>query len=130
MKTCKFCQMPEGAPGGRTGVLHINRDGLCGPCATLLDKVKYQPDKLDKETMEQFEANCRWNLAHGLFVPVAQRRSLRDTTWRCKACGRPEGNEVVRANGYTNYCVVCAETIRSESRRGMHYRKKQKPTKE
>lgn len=114
-KHCKFCQMPDGAPGGRGGVLHINRDNLCGPCATLLDKVKYQPEKVDKRTMEQFVANCEWNFRHGLFVPVAQRRALRaarNTTWRCKACNRSEAEHAIRAKGYTNYCTACADEIR------------------
>lgn len=115
MRACKFCQTPEGAPGGRTGVIHINRDDLCGPCATLLDKIKYQPEKVDKKTMEQFVANCEWNLAHGLFVPIVQRRQLRaksSALWRCKTCGRPEGDGVLVDKSYKNYCQACAEDIR------------------
>lgn len=115
MKACKFCQMPEGAPGGRTGVIHINRDGLCGPCATLLDKVKYQPEKVDEATLSQFLANCEWNFKHGLFVPVSQRKALRDAqnkVWRCKSCGRSEADGILVANGYKNYCACCAEDIR------------------
>lgn len=112
---CKFCQMPEGARGGRTGVIHINRDKLCGPCATLLDKIKYQPEKVDEETMEQFKANCEWNFKHGLFVPVAQRRELRAgyvAQWRCKTCNRTEADNAIRDKSYVNYCVACAEDIR------------------
>lgn len=113
MITCKFCQTPEGAPGGRTGVIHINRDKLCGPCATLLDKIKYQPEKVDEETMEQFKANCEWNLKHGLFVPVVQRRELRaGQGWTCRCCGRPSSAAVLPDKHYKNYCVVCAEDIR------------------
>lgn len=113
MKTCKFCQMPEGAPGGRTGVIHINRDGLCGPCATLLDKIKYQPDKVPPDEMEQFVANCEWNFGHGLFVPIEQRRALRaNAVWKCKACGRREDKNVKQDKSYINYCEACAEDIR------------------
>lgn len=115
MLKCKFCQTPEGAPGGRTGVIHINRDKLCGPCATLLDKVKYQPEKVDEETMEQFKANCERNFKHGLFVPVVQRRELRagiTKEWRCKTCGRSEAENAIVAKGYTNYCTACADEIR------------------
>lgn len=130
---CKFCQMPEGAPsvgpGRRKGTIHINREGLCGPCATLLNKVKYQPEKVDKETMEQFVANCAWNLEHGYFVPVAQRRRLRaGLPWTCKGCKRAEDLSVglTRDKHYTNYCVVCADEIRRERVRALpkHYNKR------
>lgn len=114
MKVCKFCRMQEGAPGGRDGKLHINRDNLCGPCATLLDKIKYQPEKVDAETREQFVANCEWNFKHDYFVPVAQRRELRaKQVWTCKRCGRQRQGELVKPDkSYKNYCEACAEDIR------------------
>ena len=113
--SCKFCQRNEG-DFGRTGTkkpVHINRDMLCGPCATLLDKVKYQPDKVDKQDTEWFERQCRYNFEHGYFVPVAQRKQLRATVkqkWSCKRCNTT--NEANRDVSYTNYCVSCADDIR------------------
>lgn len=110
---CKFCQIVEGGVG-RTGRLaHINRDGLCGPCATLLDKVKYQPDKLSVVDKEWFDKQCLLNHQRGLFVPVAQRRVLKVThraAWRCKRCG--SGHVTDQDFNYVNYCVRCADEIR------------------
>ena len=113
MNKCKFCQLPEGAPGRSGKPVHINRDSLCGPCYTLLEKVKYQPDKIDAATMEQFVANCEWNFNHGLFVPLAQRKEWRSKqVWHCNKCGRQCTADVRPDKTYKNYCECCAEDIR------------------
>lgn len=77
MKTCKFCGLPEGAPGRNGKPVHINRDSLCAPCYRVLEKAKYQSDKLSDKEREWFDWMCEFNIKHGMFVPVAQRRMLR-----------------------------------------------------
>lgn len=111
--SCKFCQSVEGSVGRTGRLVHINRDGLCGPCATLLDKVKYQPERVSVDDMEWFDKQCLLNHKRGLFVPVAQRKILRVShppKWHCKRCHTP--NEANRDFNYTNYCVMCADEIR------------------
>lgn len=110
---CKFCQSVEGSVGRTSRLVHINRDGLCGPCATLLDKVKYQPDKVGVDDKEWFDKQCELNHKRGLFVPVAQRRVLKATQplgWHCKDCGTQHIAD--RDFNYTNYCVACADKKR------------------
>lgn len=114
MSSCKFCGIAEGAPDRKGKPAHINRDGLCAPCYYVLERVKYQPDKLDAEQHAWFNDICRFNMQHGMFVPVAQRRLLQylkpKEAWRCKKCGQTL--EALRDESYSNYCTVCAETIR------------------
>lgn len=110
---CKFCQSMNGSVGRTGKLVHINRDGLCGPCATLLDKVKYQPEKVSVDDKEWFDRKCLLNHKLGLFVPVAQRRVLRLThppKWHCKKCGT--GHVTDQDFNYKNYCVSCADAIR------------------
>ena len=98
---CKFCGCTD---------KHINRDNLCGPCATLLDKVKYQPDKLSTEQFDEFLRRCKLNHAHGRFVPVAQRKLFK-VKWHCKRCGSLR--KIDQDHNYINYCIACAEYIRT-----------------
>lgn len=110
---CKFCLSVEGSVGRTGRLVHINRDGLCGPCATLLDKVKYQPERVSVDDMEWFDRQCLLNHKRGLFVPVAQRKVLRVThpaPWHCKRCGT--GRIGDQDFNYKNYCVKCADEIR------------------
>lgn len=92
-------------PGGK--VLHINRDNLCGPCATLLRKVLYEPAKLLPEDWDWFNKQCEHNKATGKFIPVAQRRSKE---WSCKKCGKTGITN--QDNYYIQHCIECADTIR------------------
>lgn len=110
---CKFCQSIEGSVGRSGKLVHINRDTLCGPCATLLDKVKYQPDKVNAEDKDFFDKQCLLNHQRGLFVPVAQRKVLRvahPPKWHCKKCGT--GCVIDQDFNYKNYCIKCADEIR------------------
>lgn len=110
---CKFCQIEEEAIGRTNKPVHINRDRLCGPCYTLLEKVKRQPNKVTLEEWTWFNNVCKLNIMTGAFVPVAQRRELRKTIevpWRCKRCS--DAHILDRDNSYINYCVKCADEIR------------------
>ena len=95
---CKFCGCTD---------KHINRDTLCGPCATLLDKVKYQPDKVN---FDDFLRRCKLNYETGRFVPIAQRKLFK-AKWCCKRCGTLK--EIDQDTNYKNYCVACADYIRN-----------------
>ena len=115
MKTCKFCGIPEGSVDRRGKPAHINRDKLCAPCYYVLERVKYQPEALSKSTMDWFVDMCKFNIQHGMFVPVKQRRELADLKpvkpWSCRRC-----DTAIVANqdfGYKNYCVACADEIRA-----------------
>lgn len=109
MKSCKFCTM---------SLVHINRDGLCAKCATLINKVKYTPDKVLPEERHWFDEQCKYNYKLGRFVPTPQRRVLKygfdpvQDGWHCRCCGRPKSETVQPANGWKNYCMQCAEDIR------------------
>jgi len=103
--SCKFCGATEGSIGRRGNAIHINRDTLCGPCYTLLEKVKRQPDKVAADEMVWFETACKQNITLGMFVPIVQRRQA---PWSCKRCGK----QTNRDEHYTNNCVSCAEEIR------------------
>lgn len=110
---CKFCGVGDGFIGRTNKPVHINRDYLCGPCYTLLEKVKRQPEKIRPDEWLWFSTVCKENMQSGAFVPIAQRRELRNTVkiqWRCKKCGCT--GVLDRDNNYTNYCVKCADEIR------------------
>lgn len=114
-KSCKFCGIAEGNTDRRGKPAHINRDKLCAPCNYILERVKYQPDKLDAGTMDWFVAMCEFNMKHGMFVPIKQRRELahlKPVNWTCRRCGT---NRITDQDfAYRNYCVVCAEAMRAE----------------
>lgn len=116
MSSCKFCGVAEGAHDRNGKLAHINRDKLCAPCYYVLERVKRQPEKLSADTLDWFVAMCEFNIKHGMFVPVAQRRRLQHLkpkqAWRCKRCG--EANDAMRDGAYVNYCQTCAYTIRVE----------------
>lgn len=104
MKTCKFCGIGEDTQ-------HINRDNLCARCYRILNKVRQ--GVASAEETEWHEEMCRFNMRHGMFVPVARRRELAHLKpWTCKSCGT---QMVVRQDsGYKNYCVRCADRIRAD----------------
>lgn len=111
MKKCKFCGLPEGAPGRNGKSVHINRDNLCAPCYRVLEKVKYNVGALTDQELEWFEWMCKINIKSGMFVPVAQRRRLRAAQkWTCKRCGCSD--LLWRDDNYTNYCKDCASDAR------------------
>lgn len=115
MKTCKFCGVLEGGVDRNGKPAHINRDNLCAPCYRVLEQVKYQPDRVSKSTMDWFVDMCKFNIQHGMFVPLRQRRELADlkpaAQWHCKSCGTATITN--QDFGYKNYCVVCAEELRA-----------------
>lgn len=121
MKTCKFCGIHEGAPDRRGDAAHINRDNLCAPCNYVLERVKRQPERLSVEDWDWFNGMCEFNIKHGMFVPVAQRRALKHLKpWQCKQCGTL--NDTNRDPHYTNYCVACATDIRCRRDMPVHRR--------
>lgn len=97
MKSCKFCGRTDG---------HINRDSLCAPCANIINKACYDTGKLSAEALAQFEANCRWNLEHGMYVP--RRYRLKLVKKRCAQCGVVLDDEHKPDRIYKNHCTVCA----------------------
>lgn len=105
--SCKFCGILEGATGRSGKVTHINRDGLCGPCATLLNKLSYQPDKLSMDEWNWFNDRCEKNRKLGMFIPVAFRGSTK-IAWSCRKCGKKNNQDFY----YTNYCTECADEKR------------------
>lgn len=115
MRSCKFCGIAEGGLDRRGKPAHINRDNLCAPCYYVLEHVKYQPEKLDAGTMDWFVAMCEFNMKHGMFVPIKQRKELahlKPVSWACRRCGT---NRITNQDfAYKNYCVVCAEEMRAE----------------
>lgn len=111
MNTCKFCAIEEGSIGRSGKAVHINRDNLCGPCATLLDKVKYQPDTLTTETFDYFLRQCKMNQETGRFIPVAQRKLFK-VKWHCRKCGTTR--EIDKDPSYSNHCITCAGIVRTE----------------
>lgn len=111
MGICKFCGVEEDALDRRGASAHINRDGLCNACYQLLRAVRERPADVHLDDMQWFDSTCRSNMMNGRFVPVAQRRVLRETTpWRCKACGTQR--VALRDSTYKNYCIDCATKIR------------------
>ena len=94
----------------------INRDNLCAPCYRVLDKIKYQPDAVSKSTMDWFVDMCKFNIQHGMFVPIRQRRELAHlkpvAAWSCKRCGTVRLAD--QDFGYKNYCVECADELRAQ----------------
>lgn len=118
MRLCKFCGVPEGSPDRRGDAAHINSDGLCAACYYVLERVKYQPEALSKEQHMWFEEMCRFNMTHGMFVPVTQRRQLKHLKpWECRRCKTrcmPSLLDYVQDPHYTNYCKECATLIRRE----------------
>jgi hypothetical protein len=123
---CKFCGIHEGAPDRKGKPAHINRDGLCAPCYYILERMKRQPDALTNEQHAWFEEMCRFNMKHGMFVPVARRRDLAhlkpNEPWICRRCGTTV--EANRDNGYKNYCTMCADEIRLNRVSGQKRRSK------
>lgn len=104
MKSCKFCGITE-------ETTHINRDRMCARCYRITEKAKQ--NVLTPEESEWFEEMCRFNIQHGMFVPVAQRRRLRaeyPQQWSCKRCGTTRTAN--QDSSYVNYCVACADDIR------------------
>lgn len=116
MKTCKFCGIPEGSVDRKGKPAHINRDNLCAPCYYVLERVKYQPEALNKSTMDWFVDMCKFNIQHGMFVPIRQRRELAHLKpvpkWACRRCGTEQVTN--QDFGYKNYCVACADEIRAQ----------------
>lgn len=113
MSACKFCGVAEGTPDRRGDSAHINRDGLCAACYYVLERVKYQPDKLSEDDWAWFVDMCAWNYKHGMFVPVKQRKELRaNEPWRCASCG--QSDTLYQDDHYKRYCTTCAK----EARRG------------
>lgn len=117
MRTCKFCGIGE-------DVKHINRDNLCTRCYRVLEKVRR--GVASAEENEWHEEMCRFNMQHGMFVPVARRRDLAYLKpmepWACRRCGTTV--EANKDNGYKNYCVVCADEIRANRVAGQKTRSK------
>ena len=111
---CKFCTCTD---------KHINRDGLCGPCATLLNKVRLQPEKVD---MDAFLVHCKKNYMMGLFVPVAQRHLFK-AKWACKKCGTCK--EIDQDPHYKNYCVACSDSIRHNREMPLKSKRKERSDK-
>ena len=110
-KQCKFCGIFEGVPDRNGKAAHINRDNLCAPCYYVLERIKYQPEVLDAEAHAWFNEMCEFNMKHGMFVPVAQRRALSHLRpWQCKCCSSK--NILARDTSYINYCTQCAGNIR------------------
>lgn len=105
MKTCKFCGCHIG---------HINRDGLCAKCATVINKACYAPEKLDAETLAQFKANCEWNLRHGMYVPSRYRPRTTPPKGCCKKCGVRLTVFNTPTKGYVQHCIDCAHKIRTK----------------
>lgn len=126
MKACKFCGIIEGAPDRKGKLAHINRDGLCAPCYYILERIKYQPEALSAEQHKWFEKMCEFNIQHGMFVPIKQRRELAHLKpkqpWACRRCGAT--NEANKDLGYKNYCVMCADEIRRTRIEGQKPRSK------
>ena len=114
-KSCKFCGVADGCTDRRGKPAHINRDGLCAPCNYILERVKYQPDKLTADALDWFVAMCEFNMKHGMFVPIKQRRELahlKPVNWACRRCGT---NKITNRDlTYVNYCVMCADDMRAE----------------
>ena len=107
MKTCKFCGIGE-------NIKHINRENLCARCYRILMKVRQGLASAEEEAWH--EEMCRFNMKHGMFVPVARRGELAHLkpkpVWRCRRCGTTaESNKDL---GYKNYCVMCADDIRRD----------------
>lgn len=107
MKKCKFCGITEETQ-------HINRDNLCARCYRILGKVRR--GVASAEELEWHEDMCRFNMQHGMFVPVARRRDLQHLkplrAWSCRRCGKTR--EADKDNSYVNYCVTCAEDMRAQ----------------
>lgn len=106
MKACKFCGTPE-------DIAHINKDTLCARCYRVLMKVRSGVASAEEEAWH--EEMCRFNMQHGLFVPVARRSDLAHLkprpAWACRHCGSTV--EANKDNGYVHYCVTCADEIRA-----------------
>lgn len=112
MSSCKFCGISDGLPDWRGDAAHINRDKLCAACNYVIQRVKYQPDRLSHDDKLWFDAMCELNFKRGMFVPTAQRRILKSQqTWACKRCGIKDMRK--QDEHYINYCMSCAYELRS-----------------
>lgn len=105
MNKCKFCGVTD-------DIKHINRDSLCARCYRILEKVRQ--GRSTQEEKEWHDEMCRFNIKHGMFVPIAMRRKLAHLkpapVWACKKCGKKVITD--RDANYINYCVACADEIR------------------
>lgn len=114
-KSCKFCCVTE-------ETTHINRDKLCARCYRILERVRR--GVASAEEIEWHDSMCRYNMQHGMFVPIKQRRELADLKpakpWSCRRCGT---SRVTNQDfGYKNYCVACADEIRARRMEGQKSR--------
>ena len=110
--TCKFCKAAEGSIGRTNKPVHINRDQLCGPCASLFDKLRYTPDKIAPAELSWFKKVVVYNKETGAYVPRRFQDEPQRESWRCAGCGQ----RIQRDQHYVNYCVFCAAAIRSNRR--------------
>jgi hypothetical protein len=82
----------------------------------VLDHIKYRPEAVSKSTMDWFVDMCKFNIQHGMFVPIKQRRELADLKpakpWSCRRCGTATVTN--QDFGYKNYCVECAYEMRAQ----------------
>ena len=117
MKECKFCKAAEGVPGPRGKSIHINRDGLCGPCYTLITKMSLQPEKVHADERRWCGEICRYNALHGGYVPRQNMKGPK--VWTCSKCG--DTDEDNKDHNYTSMCHACAKATRG---RGNANRKK------
>lgn len=107
MKACKFCGVTESTK-------HINRDNLCARCYRILEKVRQ--GVASAEEVKWHDNMCRFNIQHGMFVPVRARRELAHLKpvpkWACRRCGT---TAIVRQDHmYKHHCVRCADAVRAE----------------
>lgn len=109
-RPCKFCGVTE-------DTAHINRDNLCARCYRVLEKVRRGVASAEEQAWH--DDMCRFNMQHGMFVPVARRRELADLkppNWHCRRCGT---NRITDQDfAYKNYCVQCAEEMRAKQLEG------------
>lgn len=108
MGQCKFCGVLEGEQDRRGAATHINRDGLCTYCYKLLADMRKDPEKVRVEDRAWYMKTCKENVAHGRFVPVALRKTLKK--WACKKCGATRGQDEY----YKCYCSACADVVRHD----------------
>lgn len=106
-RSCKFCGVTEDTK-------HINRDNLCARCYRILEKVR--SGVASAEEVQWHDDMCRFNIQHGMFVPIRQRRELAHLKpapqWHCRRCGTATITN--QDFGYKNYCVECADEMRSQ----------------
>lgn len=109
MAICKLCHASDDANH------HINKEGFCGPCYTLLNYMRYDIGSTSEEQRRRFFAYLEYNAQHNGYIPLQFRSKYpkRKKAWSCAKCGRLDNKDTV----YTSMCYPCADLVRRSARR-------------